>query len=244
VDQHRVWLAAIGVDTGMAAEIATPAPGSTSAADHTEIDGEKRSFLTCATLSHVEDEIDYTKHSEPELVDMFGRLDPRYAPAECTRLAILLTARGYIVTDGTTGPGSAAPSPEKLEKLIGSTSPFECKVEFGPNKGFLSVIGWTPNQIGFSGSGTLVTDGIFVWISGRVVNDGPLLALTGEYAQLACHKIANVESADRVVRFEYNVLEFCGDAISLWLADATAAARLVRVLPKRRTKDFKPHFSQ
>ena len=144
----------------------------------------------------MDDEIDYTKHSEPELVDMFGRLDPRYAQAECSRLAKFLTERGYIVTDGTTGPGSAAPSPEKLEGLIGSTSPFECEVEFGPNKGFLSFIGWTRNPFGFSGSGTLVTDGIFVWISGRVAND------------------------------------------------ATAAARLVRVLPGRRTKDFHPQLSQ
>jgi hypothetical protein len=34
----------------------------------------------------VESEIDYKEHTESELVDMFGRLDPRYAPAECARL--------------------------------------------------------------------------------------------------------------------------------------------------------------
>jgi hypothetical protein len=55
----------------------------------------------------VDNEIDYTKHTEPELVDMFGCLDPRFAQAECTRLARFLTDRGYIVTDGITGPGSA-----------------------------------------------------------------------------------------------------------------------------------------
>jgi hypothetical protein len=192
----------------------------------------------------VDNEIDYTKHTEPELVDMFGRLDPRYAQAECTRLAKFLTERGYIVTDGITGPGSAAPSPEKLEELIGSTSPFECDVEFGPNNGFLRFIGWTRNQFGFSGSGTLVTDGIYVWISGRVPNDGPLMTLVEENTQLACHQIANVESADRMVRFEYNVLDVCGDAIFLWLADATAAVRLVRILPGRRTKDFHPQLRQ
>ena len=192
----------------------------------------------------MDDEIDCTKHTEPELVDMFGRLDPRYAQAECTRLAKFLTERGYIVTDGITGPGSAAPSTEKLEGLIGSTSPFECEVEFGPNKGFLSFIGWTRNPFGFSGSGTLVTDGIFVWIFGRVANDGPLMSLVEENTQLACHQIANVESADRMFRFEYNVLDVCGDAVFLWLADATAAARLVRVQPGRRTKDFHPQLSQ
>jgi len=192
----------------------------------------------------VDGEIDYTKHTEPELVDMFGRLDPRYAPTECARLANFLAERGYIVTDGTTGPGSAAPSPQKLEQLIGSTAPFECGVEFGPNRGFLSFIGWTRNPFGFSGSGTLVTDGIFVWISGLAANDGPLMTMIEENTQLACYKIANVETVGRMVRFEYNVDDACGPAVTLWLADATAAARLVRALPGRRTNDFHPHLSQ
>jgi hypothetical protein len=72
----------------------------------------------------------------------------------------------------------------------------------------------------------------------------PLMTPVEENTQLACHQIANVESADRMVRFEYNVLDVCGDDVFLWLADATAAARLVRVLPGRRTKDFHPHLSQ
>ena len=70
-----------------------------------KIVAEKRPFLTCDKLSTVDSEIDFTKHTEPELVDMFERLDPRYAPTECARIANFLTERGYIVTDGTTGPG-------------------------------------------------------------------------------------------------------------------------------------------
>jgi hypothetical protein len=203
----------------------------------------ERPFIACATLSPVDDEIDYTQHSEPELVDMFGRLDPRYAPAECTRLGKYLSQRGYTVTDGTTGPGSATPTPDKLQTLIGSTTRFECQVEFGPNKGFLSFMGWLRNPFGFTGSGTLVTDGIYVWINGRVANDGILTPLIEENTQLSSRQIANVESADRVVRFEYNVDEVSGPPVLLWLADATAAARLVRVLPKRRTKDFRPRLA-
>jgi hypothetical protein len=191
----------------------------------------------------VDGKIDYAKHTEPELVDMFSRLDPRYAPAECTRLATYLTERGYIVTDGTTGPGSAVPSPEKLVELIGSDRPFTCEVRFGPKKGFLGFIGWTANQFGLGGPGTLTTDGIYVWISGQA-SDGAFGTLIEETAQLASHRIANVESADRIVRFEYNVEEVSGDAISLWLADANAAARLVRLLPARRTKDFHPKLAQ
>ena len=169
---------------------------------------------------------------------MFGRLDPRYAPAECPRLSQFLKDHGYIVTDGEAGPGSAVPSPEKLQELIGSNSPFECEVQFSSNKGFLSFIGWTRNPFGFSGSGTLLPDGIYVRLSGRVADVGPLLMLVEENAQLACCQIANVESQDCLVRFEYNVADSRGDPIQFWLADATIAEQLVHVLPKRTTKDF------
>jgi hypothetical protein len=53
----------------------------------------------------VEGEIDYTTYTEPELVDMFGRMDPRYAPEECKRVATFLSERDYIVTERDTGPG-------------------------------------------------------------------------------------------------------------------------------------------
>jgi uncharacterized YccA/Bax inhibitor family protein len=52
-------------------------------------------------------QIDYTQHPDWELAEMFERMDPRYAPEECARLAKYLAARGYIVTPGGVGPGSA-----------------------------------------------------------------------------------------------------------------------------------------
>lgn len=189
-----------------------------------------------------DDEIDCTQHSELELVDMFSRLDPRYAPAECARLAKYLTEHGYIVTDGTTGPGSAAPTPEKMQALIGTAGPFECNVEFGPTNDFFSYLGSSGNGIGFIGSGTLVTDGISVWISGRVsVRGAP--SVFQQNTQLSTHQIANVESDGRVVCFQYNVDDVSGDGIPLWLADATTAAKLVRILPNRKPKDFQPRLS-
>lgn len=69
------------------------------------------------------------------------------------------------------------------------------------------------------------------------------MILLEENTQLACYQIADVESADRMVRFEYNVLDVCGNAVFLWLPDA-AAVRLVRVLPGRRTKDFRTHLTR
>jgi hypothetical protein len=117
-------------------------------------------------------------------------------------------------------------------------------VDFGPTSSFFSYLGVSRNGIGFIGSGTLVNDGVYVWISGRLASRYGTPSLLEENAQLPLYQSANVESADRVVRFQYNVDDSEGDPISLWLADATTAARLVRVLPKRKTKDFRPRLLQ
>jgi rhomboid protease GluP len=184
----------------------------------------------------MESKIDYTKHTESELVEMFGRLDPRYAPAECIRLAKYLTDHGYIVTEGGTGPGSAVPSPAKLQTLIGSSQPIEWKVDFGNTTGTFGL-GPAQNGFGFVGSGTMQTDGISVWLSGRVSRGVSIPSLVEENTQFSCQQITNVESEGRLVRFEYADEE--GDSICLWLPDKSAAEKLVAILPKRRTKDFR-----
>lgn len=185
----------------------------------------------------MESEIDYTKHTESELVDMFGRLDPRYAPAECARLGKYLADRGYIVTDGSTGPGSAVPSPEKLQSLIGAPQPLEWKVDFGSATRSLGL-GPAQNSFGFVGSGTMQTDGISVWLSGRVSRGSSLASLV-ENTQLSCLQIANVESEGRLVRFGYNVDDEEDDSICLSLPDKSAADKLVAILPKRRTREYR-----
>jgi len=79
----------------------------------------------------------------------------------------------------------------------------------------------------------------------RIRTSRGLPSLFDKNSQLTCRQIANVESQDRVVRFECNVEDdVAGDGIFVWLADANAAAQLVRVLPKRRTKDFRTRLGQ
>jgi hypothetical protein len=112
-------------------------------------------------------EIDYSKHTEAELVEMFGRMDPRFAPVECARLGKLLTELGYVVTQGDTEPGSAEPSAAKLQALIGSRRPFGCNVDFGKVTGPFSYLEPTHNELGFVGPGELQTDGVSVYLSGR-----------------------------------------------------------------------------
>jgi rhomboid protease GluP len=185
----------------------------------------------------VEGEIDYKKHTESELVEMFGRMDPRYAPAECARLGKYLTDHGYLVTAGALEPGSAVPSPAKLQELIGSSQPIEWNVEFDNTTKASGLLRLASNEFGFVGSGTVQTDGISLWLSGQVSDRG---SLRDEYTQLSCQKIANVESDGRLVRFGYNVDEVETDSMCLWLADNSAAEKFVAILPKRRTRDFRP----
>jgi rhomboid protease GluP len=188
----------------------------------------------------VEDEIDYTKHTESELVDMFGRMDPRYAQVECARLSKFLVERGFIVTDGGTGPGSAVPSPAKLQSLTGSDRPSEWAVEFGRSAGPFNWFEPTHNDFGFVGSGTLQTDGIHVYLSGRVRQRNFGASSSQQDVQLSLREIADVESQGRLVRFAYEVGKEDDVAITLRLADDAAAERLVAMLPTVRTEDFRP----
>src|ERR1700678_27294 len=144
--------------------------------------------------------------------------------------------------------GIWAQGPQRLRQrsLSNSSDPLvlsSARSNSNQPKGLRSYFAWQQNLLGFSGTGTLVADGIYVWISGPVAGAGPFHTMREENTQLAYARIANVESSDRVVRFEYNAEDFCGNGISLWLADAAAAAAPVRLLPKLRTNDFKPQHS-
>ena len=192
----------------------------------------------------MENEIDYSKHSEAELVEMFGRLDPRFAPGECARLGRRLTELGYVVTAGGTGPGYAEPSRAKLRELIGSAEAFERGVEFGKHPGVLSYLEPTHNDLGFVGVGKLRADGVFVHLSGQIGRNQSSLvpSLSERQVQIPTRQIVNVESQGRLVRFEYGPGELDAGAITLQLPDETSAASLVAALPKTRTKDFHPQI--
>jgi hypothetical protein len=148
--------------------------------------------------------IDYSQHSEAELVDMFGHLDPRYTGAE---------------------------------------EPLEFQIEFGDAKGPTGLM-WSSNGLGFVGAGTLVTDSFFRAFVGTRLQCPHLLAFVLSKNTLFMFRgIANVESQGRLVRFEYACAQVQSAPICVWLADAKAASRLVEILPKRRTKDFKPDLT-
>jgi rhomboid protease GluP len=191
----------------------------------------------------VESGIDYTKYTEPELVEMYARLDPRYARDECTRLGNHLIKLGYVITAGDTGPGFAEPSPAKLQTLIGSSRPFECGVEFGKASGASSYLEQTHNNFRFRGSGNLRTDGICVYLSGQA---GARLSFfpSQDQVELPWRQIGDVEQQGSLVRFAYGGGEVEDGAITLRLSDDTAAAALVAVLPKTRTEGYRPQIKE
>jgi rhomboid protease GluP len=188
-------------------------------------------------------EIDYSKYNEHELVDMFGRTDPRWAPINYARLKELLVARGYIVRDGGLGPGSAVPSAEKLQALIGSASPIDCQVTFGHSAGLFSRLEPAHNEFELVGPGTLQADGIHVRFSGRRAGAlGFLGSLFHRQVELTWHGITDVESSGSAIHFVYRRADSTPKAITLWLPDNRAAERLATLLPKTRSAAFSPQL--
>jgi len=158
-------------------------------------------------------------------VEMFGRMDPRYAPANCARLKEFLVERGYIVHDGGLGPGSAVPSPEKLQALIGSVHPLECRVSFGQTTGLFGWLEPAHNDFRLVGSGTLEADGIHVRISGRragMLSLSPSLFRREE--ELSWRGIVDVESDECAVHFVYLAKDSPNRAITLWFSDRSGRA--------------------
>jgi hypothetical protein len=186
------------------------------------------------------DKIDYTKHTELELVEMFGRMDPRYAPAECARLAKYLSEQGYIVTEGALGPGQAVPAPAKLQTLIGSPRSIECTVSFGHSAGLFRWLEPSRNDFGFTDSETLVADGIYLRLTGRRAG---LLGLFGTLFQrevaLSWGGMVDVESDENVVYFSYHSEDSTTRGVTLWLPDSATVDRLIVALPKTRTPEFR-----
>lgn len=193
----------------------------------------------------MERELDYSQHDEAELVERFGRMDPRYAPQACARLGKHLTELGYIVTPGDTGPGSVTPSPQKIQALIGSPRPFECDAEFGKDATFYGF-GTLPDEDGdgFVCVGSLRADGICVYLSRQAARRSGHFVSRGApgYVEVPTRRIANVESCGPFIRFEYTSPEGDAEAMILRLTDAATAAALVAILPKVRSRDFRPHI--
>lgn len=191
-------------------------------------------------------ELDLTQFDESQLVEMFSRIDPRFAPINAGRLKALLIQKGYVIYDEVVGPGTAVPSPAKLQTLIGSPQPVQFPVKFSENTGLFHGLEPAHNDFGLIGSGSVTADETMLSISGRKL--GMTFGLIGSFVprrtELNRKCIVDVESESNAVHVVYRPQGQSSKAITLYLPDASAAHRLSATLPQARSPDFRPQLKE
>src|SRR5579871_450443 len=174
-------------------------------------------------------DIDLSGISEATLIEMFERMDPRYAPKNCARVKQALIELGYLISDDVAGPGTVTPGPMKLKLLTGGSKPFESEAN----------IDWgrSGSRAGH-GSGRIRTDGVTLemWIDG-------LIAKLGRGEVIFCDRIVNVETSGNQVRVENRPDGETPHVVILTMPDERRAAELANILPRTRTADFAPGSS-
>jgi rhomboid protease GluP len=191
-------------------------------------------------------QIDFTQFEESELVEMFSRIDPRFAPINAERLKTLLIQKGYVIYDDDWGPGTAVPSPAKLQSLIGSPQPVQFEVKFSENTGLFRGLEPAHNDFGFIGSGSVKADAAILSISGRRLGIafGFIGSFVPQRTDLNRKCITDVESDSNAVHIVYRPQGENSKAITLYLPDPPAAQRLSATLPQARSSDFKPQLKE
>jgi len=186
-------------------------------------------------------EIDFAARNDDDLIEIFSRVDPRWAPKDYAQIKEILIKRGYLVSDSYIGPGSVAPSPDKLIELIGSDHPFQCEIAFAGRRHLYSFV--ARNDFGLSGSGSLLADGIHLRMTGRYAGGFPGVLGLLKQVELFWRDIVDVETYENVVRFSHRT-DSRRKYVTLWLANRLTADQLVNVLPKTRTAEFSDNLKE
>jgi rhomboid protease GluP len=180
-------------------------------------------------------EIDIAARNDYDLIEIFSRVDPRWAPKNYAQIKEVLIKRGYLVSDSYIGPASVVPSPDKLIELIGWDHPFQCEIAFAGRRYLYSFV--ARNDFGLTGSGSLLADGIHLRMTGRYAGGFPGLLGLLKQVELFWRDIVDVETYENVVRFSHRT-DSRRKYVTLWLADRPTVDQLVNVLPKTRTAEF------
>jgi membrane associated rhomboid family serine protease len=187
---------------------------------------------------------DYTRLSDFDLVDLFERLDPRWSSVQCAQIKEILVARGFLVKDGDLGPGITAPSPAKLETLVGSRTAVTYPARFDQNEGPFRVLASAQNDLRLVGSGMLRCDGVFLRLSSsRFPSSWRLLnSPFRRTVDLRVDRIWNVETENSIIHLDSRSAEALTETVTIWLADDASAARIAALLPKDKAPDFQPRL--
>lgn len=182
-------------------------------------------------------DIDYSKYTESQLLQVVQRIDPKRYPINYFNLRAALKEFGYDVQETSIGLATARWAASDGSVSSRAFTALEFPVSFGLSKGPLSWLEPARNDLLFVGSGTVRVDGVYVYVTGRrygVVFGLPLKRWTA----LKWSEVVNVEMDDNVVRFEIDAPRRRGHAVTLWLADSSAAKQLTEALPTTRTATF------
>lgn len=192
----------------------------------------------------MQSEPDYKQLNDFDLVDLFERLDPRWSSVQCAQIKEILVARGFLVKDGDLGPGITAPSPAKLETLLGSRTAISYPARFDQNEGPFRLLAPAQNDLRLVGSGALSYDGVFLRLSSsrfptsrRILN-----ALFRRTVDLRVDRIWNVEVANNILHLESRSAERLTETVTIWLADDASAERIATLLPQEKVPDFQPQL--
>jgi rhomboid protease GluP len=183
--------------------------------------------------------------SDEELCDRIQRIDPRAAPLNYGRIKSILESRGWVVRRSASGLNTFVElTPEGRAKLIGSAQPLSLPVRFSQSTNRTNWLAPARNDLRFVGAGRIDIDGLLVHLSGRRfgVFWGFYSLLFKSRQELSWRSIANVETIDSAVRFDYPMSDSAVGAVTLWVADAEIARSIGRALPATRSPSFTPQL--
>jgi rhomboid protease GluP len=182
---------------------------------------------------------------DEELCDRIQRIDARAAPLNYGRIKSILESRGYVVRRSASGLNTFVElTPEGRAELIGSAQPLSLPVRFSQSAKRTNWLAPARNDPRFVGAGRIDIDGLSVHLSGRRfgVFWGFYSFLFKSRKELSWRSIANVETIDSAVRFEYPRSDSAVGAVTLWVADVEIARRIGRALPATRSPSFTPQL--
>jgi rhomboid protease GluP len=183
--------------------------------------------------------------SDEDLCDRIQRISPVAARLNYTKIKSILESRGYLVRRSESGLSTFVDiTPERREKLIGSTRPLSFPIRFSPSSKRTSWLEPARNDQRFVGAGRIDIDGLSVYLSGRRFGLfwGFYSFLLKGREELSWPSIVNVEAVDNAVRFEYPKLDSANGVVTFWVADAELAGTIARALPTERSPGFTPQL--
>jgi membrane associated rhomboid family serine protease len=183
--------------------------------------------------------------SDEDLCDRIQRISPVAARLNYTKIKSILESRGYLVRRSESGLSTFVDiTPERREKLIGSTRPLSFPIRFSPSSKRTSWLEPARNDQRFVGAGRIDIDGLSVYLSGRRFGLfwGFYSFLLKGREELSWPSIVNVEAVDNAVRFEYPKLDSANGVVTFWVADAELACTIARALPTERSPGSTPQL--